>query len=92
MSLGARYFPRTSDPQQMVIEAANAFREDTGRYPTHVAISRLYKETWGSSQVILPDQHVAIMVVYRDDVAFGWVKCVRRPQQATFVIHREEGT
>lgn len=90
MTLGARYFPRTSDPQQMVIEAAKAFHEDTGRYPTHVAISRLCQASWGSSQVILADQHLSISVVYRDDVALGWVKCVYRPQQATFVVRSEE--
>jgi len=92
MTMGARYFPRTSDPQQMVIAAAQAFREDTGRTPTHVAISRLHQAAWGSSQVILSDRHIAIAVVYRDDVALGWVKCVYRPQQATFTVRSEEST
>lgn len=96
--MAARYFPRTNDPQQMVMYAAKEFYSDTGRYPTHAAISRLYWPAWGSSQLILcnPERdHEAndeaverstIQVAYRDDVMYGWVRCVYQPPTRVSVV------
>lgn len=54
MTLGARYFPACSSPREMVIKAALAFREDTGRYPTHVALNRFHRAEWDGTQMRFP--------------------------------------